>query len=93
MSTKSKHRMVVEITTEQKNKLNKFLAYGEQRRVFSTILADVLDMLDEFGHSFVIYMLRREFSYKSIMLEQINKEAASHEEVSEKNTVDQLDLL
>ena len=63
-----KPRMVIEITVEQKNKLNQYIAHGEQRRVFSAILTDVIDMLDEFGHSFVIFILEREFTYRSHMV-------------------------
>lgn len=65
----AKPRMVIEITKEQKNKLNKYLAHGEQRRVFSAILEDVISMLDEFGHAFVSFMLEREFSYRIQMRE------------------------
>ena len=66
---KAKPRMVIEITVEQKNKLNQYIAHGEQRRVFSAILTDVISMLDEFGHDFVLFILEREFTYRSYMVQ------------------------
>ena len=60
-------RLVVEITAEQRGVLNKYLAYGEQRRVFQAILVDVTMLLDEFGYDFVSFMLQREFSYRALM--------------------------
>lgn len=64
---KGKHRLVVEITPEQRFQLNRYLAYGEQRRIFAAMLNDIVVMLDEFGHDFVTFMLEREFTYRSHM--------------------------
>ena len=57
-------RIIVDITHEQRVKLNHYLAYGEQRRVFAAVIADLISMLDEIGHDFVLFMLSREFTYR-----------------------------
>mgnify|MGYP001576748102 FL=1 len=67
MPTIHRPRLVVEITPEQRELLNKYLAYGEQRRVFQAILTDMAAMLEEFGYNFVTFMLQREFSYRTLM--------------------------
>ena len=67
MLTPARPRLVVEITLEQRALLNKYLAYGEQRRVFQMILADMALLLEEFGYEFVTFMLQREFSYRTLM--------------------------
>ena len=67
MPTINRPRLVVEITLEQRMVLNKYLAYGEQRRVFQVILSDVVILVEEFGYDFVSLMLKREFSYRSLM--------------------------
>ena len=71
-------RMVIEITPEQKNKLNQYIAHGEQRRVFSAILTDVISMLDEFGHDFILFILEREFTYRSHMMEYYANKRSTH---------------
>ena len=71
MPTTHRPRLVVEITLEQRKTLNTYLAYGEQRRVFQAILADVILLLQEFGYDFVTLMLQREFSYRTLMEAQI----------------------
>lgn len=58
-------RIVVDITHYQRTKLNQYLAYGEQRRVFAAFINDLIDMLDEAGHDFVLFMLSREFTYRN----------------------------
>ena len=79
-------RMVIEITPEQKNKLNQYIAHGEQRRVFSAILTDVISMLDEFGHDFILFILEREFTYRSHMVEYYANKQSEHTTVSAVDT-------
>ena len=60
-------RIVIDITLEQREMLNKYLAYGEQRRIFQVFLTDMTTLLNEFGYAFVSFMLQREFSYRQLM--------------------------
>ena len=66
-STTYRPRLVVDVTPEQRKMLNKYLAYGEQRRVFQVILTDMTMLLEEFGYDFVSFMMQREFSYRALM--------------------------
>jgi len=58
--------------------LNKYLAYGEQRRVFQAILDDVVVLLNEFGYDFVTFMLQREFSYRAAMEKYANSRSTTN---------------
>ena len=60
-------RVVIDVTPEQRELLSKYLAYGEQRRIFQVILTDMTTLLNEFGYDFVSFMLQREFSYRTLL--------------------------
>ena len=59
-------RIVIDITEEQRAILSKYLAYGEQRRVFQAILNDITGLLVEYEFDFVSFMLRRAFTYRGL---------------------------
>lgn len=61
--TPAKPRITFEVTEEQKQVLRTYLDYGMQRKVFSAIIDDVINMLERFGFDFVLYMLDRQFTY------------------------------
>lgn len=68
-SKKYRPRLVIEISSEQKELLNQYIAYGEQRRVFMVFVEDLTKMLEEFGHDFIMFMLARGYSYREAYLE------------------------
>ena len=61
---KYRPRIVIECTQEQRNTLNTHIEHGMQRKVLSVILEDVISLLNEFGHLFVLFMLERRFTYR-----------------------------
>jgi len=69
MRTRHKYvpRIVIEITPEQRALLSKYLAYGEQRRIFQVFLKDITELLNDFGYDFVGFMLQRDISYRTLM--------------------------
>ena len=78
MSAIYRPRIVVDITPEQREMLNKYLAYGEQRRIFQVFLTDMTTLLNEFGYDFVSFMLQREFSYRQLMEAHIAYRGFAH---------------
>jgi len=67
MNKHYKHRVTFEVTDEQYNKLKLHLEHGMLKRVFSVIVDDAIVMLDEFGPYFVLALLTREVSYRSMV--------------------------
>ena len=50
MNTEYKPRFSFEISEQQKNRADKLLVnYGLRRAIFSPVLDDILDMIEEFG--------------------------------------------
>jgi len=63
-----KPRLTIEVTPEQYNKLKSYLEYGLQRKVFSAIIDDMIDMLDEFGNTFIMALLHKQVTYRGFMV-------------------------
>lgn len=70
----SKPRITILVTQEQYDQLKLYLEYGFQKKVFSTIIDDVILMLNLYGHQFVLAMLKKQISYKFYMEKYLEKE-------------------
>jgi hypothetical protein len=64
---RAKPRLVVELTDKQHESLKKHLGYGMQRRVFSIIIEDVVDMLNKYGNQFLAAIVLRRPPYDTYM--------------------------
>jgi hypothetical protein len=65
-------RLVVDITEEQAQRLNRYLEYGMRSRVFSIIIDDTLDMIEKYGAQFLAAILARHLKledYTSLKME------------------------
>jgi len=65
-------RLVVDITDEQAQRLNRYLEYGMRSRVFGIIIDDVLDMIEKHGAQFLAAILSRHLKledYTSLHME------------------------
>lgn len=56
-------RLSVEITEEQQLALQKYLDFGMQKRLFSVIIDDVIEMLEKHGRLFLAAVMLKEVSY------------------------------
>lgn len=57
---KTRYRLVVDITPEQHEKLDRYFQHGERKRFFGVLLDDVIEKLDKFGPIVLgAYMRRR----------------------------------
>lgn len=70
--TDSKPRLTIEVTSEQYNVLKQYIEHGMQRRVFSIIINDVVEMLNMYGEYFIIALLEKKISYRNFMLDYVN---------------------
>ena len=70
--TKYRPRLVIECTQEQKNVISTHIEHGMQRKFFEAIVEDVVQLLNEFGYVFVLYVMERRFSYHDALEEYAN---------------------
>lgn len=70
-------RIVIECTEEQKRTLHNYIESGMQNRVLRIVLDDVVKLLDEFGITFVMYIMERRFSYRPQVAEYANSRPAN----------------
>lgn len=70
--TKYRPRLVIECTQEQKTIVSTHIEHGMQHRFFEAIIEDVTKLLNEFGYTFVLYVLERRFSYRDSLEEYAN---------------------
>lgn len=71
-------RIVFEITTEQQTRVNKLLStYGLRKSVFSVILDDLLDLIEDHGHIVTGILLDKAAKPREIMpsLAEVNRRA------------------
>ena len=73
---KYRPRLVIECSQEQKNIISTHIEHGMQRKFFDAIVEDVVQLLTEFGYVFVLYILERRFSYRSVLEEYANSKPA-----------------
>ena len=69
---KYRPRLVIECTQEQKNTISTHIEHGMQHKFFECIIEDVVELLSEFGYTFVIYILERRFTYRQALEEYAN---------------------
>jgi hypothetical protein len=62
-----KPRLTIEVTEAQYNALKKHLGYGMQRRIFSILIEDIIDMLDKYGNKFIAALALRQVPYDYYM--------------------------
>ena len=70
--TKYRPRLVIECTQEQKAIISTHVEHGMQHKFFEAIIEDITALLGEFGYTFVLYILERRFSYRSVLEEYAN---------------------
>jgi hypothetical protein len=63
----TKRRITFEVTEEQYSKLKDHLEYGLMKKVFSALVDDTVEMLDEFGDVFIVAILTKRVSYRKRM--------------------------
>lgn len=66
-------RLVVDITDEQAQKLNRYLEYGMRGPVFSVIIDDVISMLEKHGAVFLGAVLARHLKLEDYSTLQMEK--------------------
>jgi hypothetical protein len=69
----SKPRITFEVTQEQYDVLKQHLERGFQKKVFSIVVDDIVEMLKQYGPHFVAALLRKEATYKEMMCEYMSK--------------------
>jgi len=60
-------RFTISVTPEQYWKIKNHLPYGMQRALFNIIIDDMIKMIDTYGEHFIIALLQKEISYRTIM--------------------------
>lgn len=74
MSTNSyRPRLSVEISQAQQQKLQQYLDYGMQKRVFSIVVDDVIKMIEKHREKFLAAVLSRNINfedYSSLEMEE-----------------------
>ena len=69
---KYRPRLVIECTQEQKNVISTHIEHGLQHKFFEALVEDVVELLNEFGYVFVLYVMERRFSYRDALEEYAN---------------------
>ena len=72
MRQKYRPRLVIECSQEQKNIISAHIEHGMQRKFFDALIEDIVELLDEFGYTFVLYVMERRFSYRDALEEYAN---------------------
>lgn len=73
MADKYRPRLSVEITEEQQLALQKYFEFGEQKRVFSIVVDDVIEMLEKYGRAFVAAVVMRKVKYEDFTSLEVKK--------------------
>lgn len=69
----SNPRLVIEVTPYQYLMLKKHLEHGMQRKIFSVVIDDMVDMLKEYGQQFIVAMLDKQISYRGYMVDYADR--------------------
>ena len=77
---KSKPRLTIEIDEHEHEVIKRYMEHGFQRKLFGTIVSDVVAMLEGYGNEFVLAMLARQVNMR-LYLDAARKH---HEENSKK---------
>ena len=68
MNTESKPRFSFEITEEQQRRaFNIFTTYGLRKAIFSPILDEIMDMIEQHGHLVVAVLLDKNVKLKEVI--------------------------
>ena len=73
MTAKYRPRLSVEITEEQQLALQKHLDFGMQKRLFSIIVDDVIEMMEKHGRSFLAAVVMKEVKYSDFTSLELDK--------------------
>jgi len=65
-SGKYRPRLSIEITEEQRLKLNKLIPWGVGRELFSAIIEDLIEVLEEHGEIIIAAMLSRKLKVQNL---------------------------
>ena len=75
--TKYRPRLVIECTQEQKDIISTYIERGMQHKFFESVIEDITRLLNEFGYTFVLYVMERRFSYRHTLEEYENSRPAN----------------
>lgn len=73
MTAKYRPRLSVEITEEQQLALQKHLDFGMQKRLFSIIVDDVIEMMEKYGRNFLAAVVVRKVKYDDFTSLEVKK--------------------
>jgi hypothetical protein len=61
---KSKPRLTIEIDEHEHEVIKHYMEHGFQKKLFGTIVSDVVAMLEQYGNDFVLAMLARKVNMR-----------------------------
>ena len=68
MTDQYRPRLSIEISQEAKDKLKRLLPHGTQKIVFSLVVEDLIDMLEQYGSGMVIgAFIERDIKLKDLL--------------------------
>lgn len=76
-----KPRLTVELTEEQYAKLRKHIEHGMQRKLFSIVVDDIIQMMERYGEMFILALLHHKITYRKLVEEYVARNGIDDGEV------------
>lgn len=80
---KRPHRLSVELSEEQYQKLRQFLEHGMQKKIFSIMVDDLIALFERYGLIIIPMMLEKKITYDSYIAARLRRERGREEVLSE----------